>query len=547
MSQSVGKPTTLWALMKPFWDLTRALWGGTPTMRAATTAYLPQEPAESEDLYQVRLRRSVLTNVYKQTIQKLVGKPLRIPIALGDDVPARIANLRDDVDSLGNDIDVFSREVLEGAINDGLTHILVEYPQADPDRTLRDELDQKIRPYANHIKARNVIGWKSEVVGGKQVLTQVRISVTSHKQDPEDEFSEIPVQQIRVIEPNMQRVYEETESDDGEKRWVLVETIPVTLGFIPLVTLYTNRTGFMQGEPLLLDMGYLNIAHWQSDSDQRNILHVARVPLLFTSGITEDEDDEVELTLGPSRAVHGPMGSDMKYVEHTGRAIEAGRKDLEDLEQRMGLMGMDLITRRPGQVTATQRALDQTEMDSPLQSISRELENALETMLDYFAQWIGLGDDAGGSAEVFKDFGIDFRDAEDVKALLDMRAAGDISRNTFWDELKRRGLLNDSFDPEEEWDMLELETDRDLAGDNLETVNNVGDVTGPGPDGHVHVLEDGGITSAAGDPPHKHKWTLDHQMTTGGEDHEHTLSGGNGDNRTPEQTGEPDADTEDNE
>lgn len=516
-------------------------------MRIANTAYLPQEPAEGENLYQMRLLRSVLTNIYKQTIQKLVGKPLRIPIALGDDVPARIADLRDDIDSLGNDIDVFSREVLEAAINDGLTHILVEYPEADPERTLRDEIDQKIRPYANHIKAKNIIGWKSVVVGGKQVLTQLRIAVTSHRPDPDDEFSEVPVRQIRVIEPHMQRVYEETDNDKGEKIWVLTETIPVTLGFIPLVTLYTNRTGFLQGEPLLLDMAYLNIAHWQSDSDQRNILHVARVPLLFTSGITEDEDDEVELTLGPSRAVHGPMGSDMKYVEHSGAAIEAGRKDLEDLESRMGLMGMDLITRRPqaSGVTATQRVLDQTEMDSPLQSISRELENALESMLDLFGAWMGLGADAGGSAEVFKDFGIDFRDAEDVKALLDMRTAGDISRNTFWDELKRRGLLNDSFDPEAEWDMLELETDRDLAGDNLETVNNVGDTTGPGPDGHVHVVEDGGTTSAAGEPPHRHKWTLDGQLTTGGSDHEHSLSG-NGDNRKaaeePATNGEPKVD-----
>jgi hypothetical protein len=44
---------------------------------------------------------------------------------------------------------------------------------------------------------------------------------------------------------------------------------------ITLVTLYTKRTGFMCGSPPLLNMALLNIKHWQSQSEQDNILHVA--------------------------------------------------------------------------------------------------------------------------------------------------------------------------------------------------------------------------------------------------------------------------------
>jgi len=35
----------------------------------------------------------------------------------------------------------------------------------------------------------------------------------------------------------------------------------------------------MQAKPPLLDLAWLNVEHWQSASDQSNILHVARVPI----------------------------------------------------------------------------------------------------------------------------------------------------------------------------------------------------------------------------------------------------------------------------
>ncbi|MBX8484820.1 DUF4055 domain-containing protein [Pseudomonas cichorii] len=40
-------------------------------------------------------------------------------------------------------------------------------------------------------------------------------------------------------------------------------------------------------DPPFKDLAHLNIQHWQSKPDQDNILHVARVPILFGSGIAE--------------------------------------------------------------------------------------------------------------------------------------------------------------------------------------------------------------------------------------------------------------------
>ena len=118
----------------------------------------------------------------------------------------------------------------------------------------------------------------------------------------------------------------------------------------------------MTGRPPLMDLALLNLAHWQSSSDQRHILHVARVPLLFARNLRPGENG---LDIGPNRLIVGDSdGADLKFVEHSGSAIEAGRQDLVDLEDRMAVMGLDLIARRPGSATATARAIDAAQADS---------------------------------------------------------------------------------------------------------------------------------------------------------------------------------------
>jgi hypothetical protein len=462
MSNPVATPNAEYTAVSKNWHLTASLRGGTPAMRAAGKTYLPQEPAESDAAYQNRIARAVLTNLYKKTCDKLVGKPLKKPIVAGEDIPADVLAYWDDIDNQGTNADVFARNLLEAAVDDGVTHVFVDMteptaPGQMPDGrlTLAQQQEQGIRPFARHVRAKDLIGWKSEMRNGSRVLTQIRIAETAKKDV--DAFNQAIVERIRVVEPFLQTVYEKTTTEDGKKEdWVIVETKTTTMPVIPLVTFYTNRTGFMCGEPWLLDIAHLNVRHWQSDSDQQNILHVARVPILFAQGLGDDET-QTKIEIGSNTFIRGPKGSDLKYVEHTGKGVEAGAKELKDLEERIQLLGLEMLVKRPtGNTTATARALDQAEADSRLGLVSKELENALESLLDFFALWLDLGDDAGGSVTVFKDFSIGMQDAADIGHLLKARALRDITRQTFLTEMKRRGLLADDFDIATEIDLLDV-------------------------------------------------------------------------------------------
>lgn len=521
---SVAKPVEEYQQAITHWNLTRDLRGGTPAMRRARTTYLPMEREEPQDSYDARVDRSVLTNLYTKTADKLCAKPLKKPISVGEDVPPEVAQYLDDIDSNGTRLDVFAKDLLKQAIDDGITHILVEFPKtqdsadgevamADGTRalSLRQAQERNVRPFARHVAARDLIGWKFETVNGKKRLMQIRIKETATVDM--DEFTQAKVQRIRVYEPDQWRLFEQQESKDKGSHWVEIDRGVNTLGEIPLVSLFTNRTGYMIGRPWLEDIAWLNVAHWQSDSDQRNLLHIARVPVLFAKGFGEDENNW-SISLGSNSFVKGPGNSDLKYVEHSGKGIEAGRQDLQDIEARIQQLGLEMLIKRPsGNTTATARAMDQAEADSALAQISQELENCLERVLDYFAKWLELEAGGGGSLSVFKDFSIELAEGSEIESLFKMRQAGEISRQTFLKEISRRGLLGDDFNAQTEIDLLDLEGGNSAAfeiGEEEETRgrNEEGDYTEE-VEGHRHVLEANGRMSTETDAEgnsHTHEW-----------------------------------------
>jgi hypothetical protein len=452
---TVETPTSAVLSMRNDRKLPRALMGGTSAMRNSGSLYLPKELAESDASYKIRLERSFLFNGFAKTVRDMTGKVFAKPIAIGDDVPPDIAGYAENIDLAGRNLDVFASDVFEDALADGIGYILVEMdPPAvdahgDPIRlTKADEISLNRRPWLVHIKADDMIGWRKETVGGVERLVQVRFyeQVT----EPDGEFDEQVIQQIRVFKRSGDSVSWEVWRQDVALRgaWGLYQSGTITINEIALCPVYVNRTGFMRGKPPLLDLAYVNMAHWQSQSDQRNILHVARVPILFGSGWTPESPVEI----GASRMLtSSDTNAKLAYVEHSGAAIDAGRQDLKDLEFQMQALGLELLVPRSGSTTATGEAIDQAKMSSTLAMMAFALKDALEQAFGFMALYAGLNrDSGGGSLTVNTDFGVSLRGAQDITSIIEAMKNGLISRETGIRELKRRGFLSDDIDEEEE-------------------------------------------------------------------------------------------------
>ena len=482
MTEAVAQRSAASATMLAAAQKGRALMGGTTAMRAARTTYLPQFAKESKQAYDVRLAASWLFNGYRKTVKDMTGRVFSksVEISEGDD---RLKEWADNIDMQGRDLSTFARQVFEdGLAGPGINWIMVDAPPRNGTVTQAQAQQQNLRPYLVHLRVEDVLGWRCETIDNVTTLTQIRIAEKIPERDPLDEFKEASVDQIRVLDrlPTgvQTRLY---RKDSKSQKWALYEpaAINTAISEITVVPFYANRTGFFTGEPMLDDLADINIAHWQSQSDQRNILHYARVPILFGAGM----DAKSAITIGATEAV---MASDanakLAWVEHNGKAIEAGRVDLKDLEFQMETFGLQMLTARTNAQSATGEALDANKETSQLSMTADALKDALEQALE----WMGLygGFDAPVEVEVNKDFGVSFMTAQEVTALLSAVKDGALSRETFVKELIRRGVLRSDLDPDEEADRIAEddiagsdETDPALAGLTGGMPNNSGMLT----------------------------------------------------------------------
>lgn len=444
MSDDPSKTLPAVDAMRQDWEIVDALMGGTKAMRAAGERFLPKWPKEEDDAYKARIQASTLLPAYSETVQNMNGRVFAEPISLGDDVPDVIKEQAQDIDQQGNNLQVWAQTVFTVGLAYGLCHVLVDYPKVEGLRTKADDKAAGVRPYAVTVRPEQVLGWRAASKDGGQVLTQFRYIECIEEDDGLFGVKSTP--QIRVLEPGKWSTYREGDDGKGRKVWQLHEEGVTSLGVIPLATFYTKRTGFMTATPPLLELAHLNKKHWQSQSDQDNILHVARVPMLAIIGI---DDDAFELKVGTSSATKLPKDGNMKWVEHTGAAIEAGRTSLQDLVDDMRMAGAKLLLKdKQSTKTATQAEDEAAQEMSPLQTMAGRFEDCLDQMLQYFALW--ANETEGGHVQVNGNFDIDFAPETTLPLLLNMATQGRLSDETLFSEFQRRGVVSDDLDWAEE-------------------------------------------------------------------------------------------------
>lgn len=135
------------------------------------------------------------------------------------------------------------------------------------------------------------------------------------------------------------------------------------------------------------------------------------------------------------------------WVEHSGKAIEAGRTALHDLVDDMRLSGAKLL-QKDKQVTktATQAEDEAAQEMSPLQTMAERFEDFIDQVLQYFALWTKQPE--GGHVQVNGNFDIDFAPETTLPLLVSMASQGRLSDETLFREIQRRGVISDDLD----WD-----------------------------------------------------------------------------------------------
>ena len=436
--------------MTKAWEIMKAVTNGTEYLRDNSEAFLPLEPREDYDAYLSRVNRSVFSPYTQRLVRAATGLILRKPITVIGD-PYWTDVFVKDVDGCGSDLDEYARRLLICALTYGHSNTLVDFPAPTGARSLAEERNQNRRPYWIEVDPANIYGWRldREVNYGK--LIQVRIAEQAVV--PEGDFAEKVFDQIRVIEPGNYRIYRRKETtkdmytkDDSfagnfdspadEKDYDLVESGEFSLGEIPLVTVYAGKTDTMTSKPPLLDIAYLNLAHFQRQADLIHSLHVASQPLLVMEGW---DDQTKDTAISVNYAMATQPGNKIYYVEPAASAFEAQAAEIQELQLQMATLGISTLSQQKFVAeSADARRLDRVDTNSMLSMVSLDLEQKMQKAFNLSADYLGL---EPPEIKISRDFDIDRLIGQDITALTSLFDQQVIDKEEFRDILVQGEVL----------------------------------------------------------------------------------------------------------
>lgn len=434
----------------------RILMSGTSGILRAGEKYLPKYKGELNEDYQIRKSSTFLYNAFKKTLTDLTARVFEKPVVVSDDAPQIFKDISANVDHTGRDLSEFSKEVFISSLQTGLEFLYIDSPPIGENETVAEATAQSRSAYIIHIKPENVIGYQSEKINNVSTITQFRFWENFNVK--KNEFKIVQEKQIRVIDVNGEgSINNEVRSrifrKDNKGKWVQhFDDSYSGLTAIPLVPFYSERHSYMAGSCPLSDLADVNLAHFRSQSDQINITHTIRVPILHAKGFAQGSDGTSSFSVGQI-VVSTENDASISYVESTGKSVEIGQKELQEMKLQMQSLGLSLLVQRSGvSETATGRFIDDRKETSKLESIADSLKDALESCFLIIGDYQNT--EFTGSIEVNKD--ISGLISEGIlNMMLKAVSLGEITKKTFLETLVRNRVLTEDFDVDLELANLE--------------------------------------------------------------------------------------------
>jgi len=448
------------------WAMIRHIRAGVQAVRDQGELYLPRHEAEADEVYENRLKSAPWRPEFEDALRSIIAKPFTKPVMLQGDTDERIKALAEDVDGKGHNLHVFAREAFASGVSMGLHAIYVAFPDPGEElRTVAAEAESGVRPYWVHIMASDILALYTKVVAGREVIEHMRIREDAIVRDGWDEKL---VERVRVLEltpegiPTSQ-LYEKNEAGDWSSGSVVQLIGPTSL---PIVLYFTGeRTGAYRVRPPLIDLAEMQMEVYRALSRKDQVLTYAGFPMLKAVGQSMRVDAEGNVVLpiiGPNIVLYAPAGADGKatdwdFVQPDAANIKEIRDDLDGLLRDFRRLSLQPSSPTSGSVTATGEAIHGAKSHSAIEAWANDLKDVLEQAFVYTCEWLKIQPTV--EVSVHTDFGVDIDGGQDMAELTKARVAGEISRETYWDELARRGKLGPQFDPDDEEKRLQEEAD----------------------------------------------------------------------------------------
>lgn len=435
------------------WKRCRDAAEGQDAVHSAGAEYLPMLADQSVAEYNSYKKRSCFYNATWRTIAGLQGMIFRKPSTV--DVAAVVEPMLEDVSLCGENLHMFSLEVLEECLTVGRVGIFVDYPTIDPMHTT--EADSQLlglRPILKKYKTESIINWRESVINNRCVLSMVVLAEEVYVAGA-NEFDSVEVEQYRVLDlfpmPNENgttslvyrvRVFTVNAKDED----VLMSTAYPQikgkhLGSIPFFVIGTDSVEICPDSPPLIDLVDINLSHYRTNADYEHGCHFTGLPTPVISGYTPDKEGE-SFGIGSMTAWVFPRpDAKASYLEFTGQGLKALEANLTRKETQMAVLGARMLeSKQSNGDSQGGAAVNMGGEQSLLASISQAASIGIERALTMFSKFAGT--DQPAKFRLNKDFFPMPMSALNLTALVASWQNGAISYQTLFDNLQRGEVIN---------------------------------------------------------------------------------------------------------
>ena len=506
-----SKPSSDHAHDAHFWKVASDILGGAETMRAVSTdghvgeaarqfenvptqrfaslqgfgamsPYLPKLPNEDWSDYDRRRMNAFFTNIYGDISNNLSSKPFSKTCELAPETSADLKKLSTNIDGLGNNLHVFARDTFKTSMDKGITWILCEYNKVPANATLADEREMGARAYWVHIPSERLLAVYSKFLNGVEIIFHARIS------EPATElvgYDEVVLNRVREMnrEPivdeatgmitgfgpaTWQLLEEDIEKDKLTGRqtstWEVIDEGDITIGIIPLVpVILGKRVGTSwRVEPPLRDLAYMQVKLFQMESNLDSIKELTAFPMLSGNGIDgkDHEGKVIKVPVGPRSVLFAPPNNsgsagNWTFIEPAAQSLTFLQADIEKHKTEMRDLGYQPLT--ASNLTVITTANVSIKAHSAVQAWALMLKDALEQAWKVTVMWLKKPVGTEPVVNVHTDFGVDMESGSESATLIQLEAAGVISKKLLFEEEKRRGILADDVDYEKDQEQLATE------------------------------------------------------------------------------------------
>lgn len=471
--------------MVPYWDKVTAILDGKDAIQAGGIDYLPQFPDETDRDYEFRLKTAKFTNIYRDVVEGLATKPFQDEISLitsgSDELPKEVTEFIEDVDGCGNNLTTFAALTFFNGINYAIDWIFVDYPTVmNPEGiSVADAKRLNLKPYWRHILGKNVLDVHTKMVGSKEIITYFRCQEPGFGDEPirVREFRRSDIDNKVYWTLYVQIFNQETKKDE----FVIENQGIMSINFIPVIPFTTGRRDGQSFKfyPAMKDAADLQITLYQNESALEYIKILACYPMLATDGIKPKigpDGQPSKIGVGPGRVLYGvPQengnGGTWKYVEPNANSLEFLQKNIDKTKNDLRELGRQPLTALSTQLTTVTTSIAAGKAKSAVTAWALGLKDALENALAVTMKW--MNKDYEPEVNVYTGFDNVLDDGSDLEELGKAKERGDISLETYWEELKRRKVLSPEFNAERERKRLleDIPTDAVDTSENEEDFN----------------------------------------------------------------------------